>query len=989
MGCGTSRSPLVGASVKSDPKVLASRYQLGRQLSEWPGVRVVAVVDETTGDQLAAMVWNGPSDGAAIGRFLATNRELRGFEHPNVAPVRDVVRDGADAVVIGELVRGLPLAEVAADGLPREDVVDIGRSIAAGLAALHARGITHGAVMPPVIVVDKGPSGWSPKLAGAGALPSLDSEWALCVEHLARSLDSNSDVPAVGAEDPASDVYSFGCLLYYLGTGEKPTVSSTGAPLFPRLDRVGSEQLAELVVETTASEPLIRPRLLEICSRLDDMSTTRLNPLGADSIVSAFGGDTGQHPKIEIDGGEANGDAAVPHLESETVGQQLGSSPSGAQLRSELSVPEPEPVVSAPLDDLLAEPSLAAAEADQPAIQAVVTTEVGVDTPGQPPFVDAEQPPLPRSRSQRDVGFPVGEAAAGAGVVAFIDRSRSNGDIVGGSLGQPADLDVAVPHDPGVPNSLGESWPADPDGSGPLDDLGLLDDGLPVNDVEPRYVVQSPLDPSDAGSTPLADPFGERSYVDEPVADHLIPGTDYADLQSEAELSQELPEPESEVVMASATGDIDSGFAGESGGSSWLLWVFGLLAICVAGLIAFSDVGSGLFSGDDGGQDVDQAADPAAPEAEGGDAASALVASLSAEPASLNLQPGQTSIIVSRGILAEGGPASALQLSDVSWASSNADVVTVDASGRVRATGPGEAVVTAALGEQVATVAVSVVGVISPPPAPASVTAELADGGIAVSWTPADSDAAVDTYEVRRFESSDIRQVDGSSLLWTEVADGESYAFEVRSINDQGAGAWSSPSQTVEASTETVEAGAPAAPATPRVTVDGTVVTVRWTPVDGADHYHLYEDDNGDGSSDDSHDASSGSHTLTDLGPGTYRFRTNACNDEGCSDLSAWSEPIVIEGGAESAAATVAVTVEGSKAFVVVSSSSCMVAQLTGGPSTLSSDGWPDASSGCALEHTFTMLDVPPGTYDLVTETVFQDGTSTKTPSTLVVEAAG
>jgi serine/threonine-protein kinase len=84
-------------------------------------------------------------------------RAAAGLNHPNVVTVYDYGRDSEGPFLVMELVEGPTLQEKAAD-VSAEEALQIGASLADGLAAIHAAGVVHRDVKPSnVIMSDRGP----------------------------------------------------------------------------------------------------------------------------------------------------------------------------------------------------------------------------------------------------------------------------------------------------------------------------------------------------------------------------------------------------------------------------------------------------------------------------------------------------------------------------------------------------------------------------------------------------------------------------------------------------------------------------------------------------------------------------------------------------------------------------------------------------------------------------------------------------------------
>jgi eukaryotic-like serine/threonine-protein kinase len=190
--------------------------------------------------------------------FLRTMDMVSSVHHLDLAPVIDAGRDGPDCYVVS-WDYGHYDAEVMVERgpLPPADGALIGASAAAGLAALHERGVVHGDVRPGSLVrADDG----SVKLAGAGlaeAFPPPDLRPGTPPD-VARYL-SPEEVQG-RAPSPASDVYRLGLVTYLLLTGRHAVDGADGS-------LVGREQLDGVVQPPQLLNPQVPPALSQIVMR--------------------------------------------------------------------------------------------------------------------------------------------------------------------------------------------------------------------------------------------------------------------------------------------------------------------------------------------------------------------------------------------------------------------------------------------------------------------------------------------------------------------------------------------------------------------------------------------------------------------------------------------------------------------------------------------------------------------------------------------------
>ncbi len=162
-------------------------------------------------------------DPAALARFTREARLVAALSHPNLCALLDVGDENGTAYVVMELLEGETLAARLKRGAigPRA-AIEVGASVALGLAAAHDKGIVHRDLKPENVFLLR--DGRVKVLDFGLARPTLGS--------LFQRVDDKTDaltreglvVGTVGymspeqvegaAMDHRSDVFSFGCVLY-------------------------------------------------------------------------------------------------------------------------------------------------------------------------------------------------------------------------------------------------------------------------------------------------------------------------------------------------------------------------------------------------------------------------------------------------------------------------------------------------------------------------------------------------------------------------------------------------------------------------------------------------------------------------------------------------------------------------------------------------------------------------------------------------------
>jgi serine/threonine-protein kinase len=236
----------------SDP-IYAQRYRTRKHLQ--PGRAAAAYGGQDAEGRPVVVTVVRPVDPDV---FLRTMGVVASVRHLDLAPVIDAGRDGPDCYVVSWDYGHYDAAAMVERGpLPPADAALMGASAAAGLAALHERGVVHGDVQPSTLV--RAEDG-SVKLTGAGvgaAFPPPDLRPGTTPD-VARYL-SPEEVQG-RAPSPASDVYRLGLVTYLMLTGRHAFDGADGA-------LVAREQLDGVVQPPQLLNPEVPPALAQVVMR--------------------------------------------------------------------------------------------------------------------------------------------------------------------------------------------------------------------------------------------------------------------------------------------------------------------------------------------------------------------------------------------------------------------------------------------------------------------------------------------------------------------------------------------------------------------------------------------------------------------------------------------------------------------------------------------------------------------------------------------------
>jgi serine/threonine protein kinase len=212
------------------------------------------------------------ADPELAGRFRREARIAARLQHPGITVVHDVGSDNGQLFIVMELLHGRDLAAMLAQaptGLPIDAAVSLTIQAADALQALHAGGVVHRDLKPAnLFVLDRGQL----KICDFGIALAFDSATRLTATGQAIGTAAYMSPEQCRGQhlDKRSDLYSLGCVLYALLTGQPPFAQGqplaimhqhlNTAPAPPRTIRPDiPPELDHLVLELLAKDPARRP----------------------------------------------------------------------------------------------------------------------------------------------------------------------------------------------------------------------------------------------------------------------------------------------------------------------------------------------------------------------------------------------------------------------------------------------------------------------------------------------------------------------------------------------------------------------------------------------------------------------------------------------------------------------------------------------------------------------------------------------------------
>lgn len=179
-------------------------------------------------------------DADALHRFEREAKAVAALSHPNILSIFDFGTEENTSYAVMELLNGETLrARLQRGAIDWREAVEIGVAIAEGLAAAHAKGIIHRDLKPEnIFLTGSGVKILDFGIARVKHLISPDSATLTSTSNTTEpgvlmgtiGYMSPEQVKGESAEAP-SDIFSLGCLLYEMISGQRPFARSTTAEM--------------------------------------------------------------------------------------------------------------------------------------------------------------------------------------------------------------------------------------------------------------------------------------------------------------------------------------------------------------------------------------------------------------------------------------------------------------------------------------------------------------------------------------------------------------------------------------------------------------------------------------------------------------------------------------------------------------------------------------------------------------------------------------
>ncbi len=365
--------PFLAPAQQADELGRLGPYRILKVLGEG-GMGMVFQAKDSTLERLVALKVMKPescSNEVSRKRFLQEARAAASIQHDHIVTIYQVGEDNGVPYLAMQFLLGESLdSRLRREGrLPLTEIVRIGREVAEGLSAAHARGLIHRDIKPANIwLEDLG-------LENAARVKILDFGLARVSsdqsQHLTRpgvvmgtpGYMAPEQAKGQGGIDRRCDLFSLGCVLYHMSTGREPfrgedimaTLMALALEEPPPISVLNPElprALADLVTKLMAKNPDERPPTAgNVCKALLSIKRSLSSP----GAVAPTERDLVKIPPVERASPASPVESPKP---AAFPSERLPTTPLEKSNTEKVPVPPGQPEVAAPVADGQAIPTV-------------------------------------------------------------------------------------------------------------------------------------------------------------------------------------------------------------------------------------------------------------------------------------------------------------------------------------------------------------------------------------------------------------------------------------------------------------------------------------------------------------------------------------------------------------------------------------------------------------------------------------------------------
>jgi serine/threonine-protein kinase len=291
---------------------LADRYRLERELGAG-GMATVYLAEDVRHRRKVAIKVLRPELAAALGaeRFLREIETTASLRHPHILPLYDSGESAGFLFYVMPLVEGGSLRGrlEREQRLPLQDALRIGREVADALGYAHGRGVVHRDIKPENILLESGHA----VVADFGIARALDAAGGQRMTGTGLAIGTPaymSPEQATGERDldGRSDLYSLGCVLFEMITGNPPFRGATAAAVI-------AKRFTEQPPELGGVAPSVPPAVASVVRRLMATDPAQRPANGAEASTALGRSITGDGTAtVEHDSGAERARARLPWI---------------------------------------------------------------------------------------------------------------------------------------------------------------------------------------------------------------------------------------------------------------------------------------------------------------------------------------------------------------------------------------------------------------------------------------------------------------------------------------------------------------------------------------------------------------------------------------------------------------------------------------------------------------------------------------------------